>query len=55
MSSDKEPNVGAAICGMYAAIKICRAAGIDWIDLGRLVEPVVKENERQESEGANDN
>ncbi len=45
---DKEPNVGAAILGMYAGIKIARAAGIDWRRLGEIVLPVVKENEERE-------
>ena len=44
----KEPNIGAAILGMYGAIKICRAYGIKWQDLGVLVEPKVIENEEKE-------
>ena len=47
----KEPNIGAAILGMYGAIKICRAYGIKWQELGVLVEPKVIENEEKEKEG----
>ena len=46
----KEPNIGAAILGMYGAIKICRAYGIKWQELGVLVEPKVIENEEKEKE-----
>lgn len=46
----KEPNIGAAILGMYGAIKIARAYGIKWQDLGLLVEPNVIENEEKEEE-----
>lgn len=40
-----EPNIGAAILGLYAAIKICGEYGVDWRKVGELVEPVVNENE----------
>lgn len=40
-----EPNIGAAILGLYAAIKICDEYGVDWREVGELVEPIVHENE----------
>lgn len=46
----KEPNIGAAILGMYGAIKITRAYGVDWVELGKLVEPKVIKNERKEQQ-----
>ena len=47
LSERNEPNIGAAIYGMYAAIKIARAYGVDWIELGKLVELPVIENEKK--------
>ena len=46
-----ETNLGAAILGMYAAIKICRRNGIEWQDLGDLIEPVAIVNEEKEKDG----
>jgi hypothetical protein len=47
----KEPNIGSAILGMYAAIKIARAYGIKWQELGKMIEPVVIENEEFQRDG----
>ena len=39
-----EPNIGAAILGLYAGIKICTKGGYDWRRVVELVEGIAKEH-----------
>jgi hypothetical protein len=43
MKNDSEKNLGSAIVGLFAAIKICRRLGYDPAEVLRLVEQMTEE------------